>query len=259
MALFRRSRGERPAGPDRAQAEFDANDDRDLSQAVADEDVDEAAVDGEPSPETDSEPGQGGPYDRADVPGPQGRLRLGSLWLPAFPGMQLRFDFESEQGEVTAVTVISGDFSAQLQAFAAPKSSGVWEEIRAEIAESVAAAGGAAQEQSGPWGTELLARLPAAGPDGRASHQPARFIGVDGPRWFLRAVLTGAAATDAASAEPLLGVIRGAVVVRGDAAMAPRELLPLSVPEEIEPPAPSPRPAAPLSPFQRGPEITEIR
>jgi hypothetical protein len=97
---------------------------------------------------------------------------------------------------------------------------------------------------------------------------PVRFIGVDGPRWFLRAVFSGPAAVDQDAASTLLDVVRATVVVRGDEAMAPRELLPLKLPEQ---PAPADEDAVQdgssaqegpsvddFKPFERGPEITEI-
>ena len=85
----------------------------------------------------DSAPGTQGPYDRDEVPGLEGRLDLGSLWLAPTPGMQVRLDMDPQTGEVTSVTAMLGQSSLQLQAFAAPKSEGIWAEIRAEIAQSV--------------------------------------------------------------------------------------------------------------------------
>lgn len=72
-----------------------------------------------------------------------------------------------------------------------------------------------------------------SGENGRAVFAPATF-GVDGPRWFLRGVLSGRAAIDDDAAAPLLEVLRAAVVVRGTEPMAPRELLPLALPREAE-------------------------
>lgn len=109
--------------------------------------------------------------------------------------------------------------------------------------------------------------MPSAGPDGRTVFAPARFLGVDGPRWFLRGVISGRGAIDDAAAAPLLEVFRETVVVRGSDPMAPRELLPLRLPQEEATPMPA-APGAPdggptstddLNPFERGPEITEVR
>jgi hypothetical protein len=232
-----------------------------------------------------------GPFDRSEVEGLDGRLDLGALWLTGLPGMELRVEVEEESENLVGVTAVLGESAVQLQAFAAPRSEGIWNEIRTEIAASITSSGGTADKTSGPLGAELQARMPGQGPDGRAVFSPVRFVGVDGPRWFLRAVLSGPAALDEDAASALLDVVRATVVVRGDEAMAPRELLPLKLPAELEPvgqdgagqdgagqdgagqdvpPAdtgadladPEAAKAAPslddLKPFERGPEITEI-
>jgi hypothetical protein len=91
--------------------------------------------------------------------------------------------------------------------------------------------------------------------------QPTRFLGVDGPRWFLRGLLTGPAATDPQQARRLLEAFRGTVVVRGADAMAPRDMLPLRLPKEALAVGPeATEPARPgLEMLERGPEITETR
>jgi hypothetical protein len=89
-----------------------------------------------------------------------------------------------------------------------------------------------------------------------------RFVGVDGPRWFLRGLFSGAAARETAAAAPLEAVLRACVVVRGNDPMAPGDPLPLHVPTEIpegmqqnDDDGGRRR----LPPPERGPEITEIR
>ncbi|MFW6187659.1 MAG: DUF3710 domain-containing protein, partial [Actinomycetota bacterium] len=107
--------------------------------------------------------------------------------------------------------------------------------------------------EEGPFGLQVLTRFPATASDGTRGFRLARFVGVDGPRWFVRAVFTGTAAESAAALDE---VVRELVVVRGDRPMPPRELLPLTVPEgAVRAPAPQ---AEPVRPPQRGPEITEI-
>ena len=137
-----------------------------------------------------------GPFDRSEVEGLQDRLDLGALWLTGIPGMELRLEVEQESQSVVGVTAVLGESAVQLQAFAAPRSEGIWDDIRTEIAASITSQGGTADVTSGPLGTELQARMPGQGPDGRTVFSPARFVGVDGPRWFLRAVLSGRAAID---------------------------------------------------------------
>ncbi|WP_377642179.1 DUF3710 domain-containing protein [Oryzobacter terrae] len=205
-----------------------------------------------------------GPWDVAEVDGRDGRVDLGALWVRGVDGMELRLELDQQTQQVNAATAVLGDSALQLQAFAAPRSSGLWDEIRGEIAAAVESQGGTVEEHPGGLGTELRTRMPSAGPDGRTVFAPATFVGVDGPRWFLRGVLSGRAAIDEAAAGPLLDVLRAAVVVRGTEPMAPRELLPLSLPTDAaadgaddESDEDDATPS--LDPFERGPEITEVR
>ena len=207
-----------------------------------------------------------GPFDESEVEAEDDRLPLGGLRLAGRNGMELRFEVEEATQRVIAVSVGLNGSTVQLQAFAAPRTAGVWDEIRPEIAAAVAAQGGTAEEVLGTFGTELLCRLPVRTEDGRTAHQPTRFAGVDGPRWFLRAVFSGHAAHDPAAAADLEGVVRDVVVVRGVEAMAPRELITLALPPTADQQAaaaaaaePAPATAKDLKPFERGPEITEVR
>ncbi|WP_432548894.1 DUF3710 domain-containing protein, partial [Kineococcus sp. SYSU DK004] len=164
-----------------------------------------------------------GPFDVAEVDEDDTRLPLGGLRLKGRDGMELRFEVEEATGRVIAVTVGLGGSTVQLQVFAAPRTSGVWDEVRAEIATAVTRQGGAAEEVAGAFGTELLCRLPVRTQDGRTAHQPTRFAGIDGPRWFLRAVFSGHAAHDAAAAAPLEAVVGGGGGGGGAGGLAPRE------------------------------------
>jgi hypothetical protein len=223
----------------------------------AEPDVEEAAPAASTAPDRAD-----GPFDVTEVEPSDEYVDLGGLWLPGRDGMELRLEVEEESDRVIAATVQLGGSAVQLQAFAAPRTLGIWDDIRKEIASSVTRQGGTADEVPGPFGTELLARVPARTSEGRTTHQPARFAGIDGPRWFLRAVFHGEAAYEAAAAEELESLVRRVVVVRGTEAMAPRELLTLRLPTgavgaDEEPGEDDGR--DPLQPFERGPEITEVR
>ena len=200
-----------------------------------------------------------GPYDVSEVDDDGGRLDLGSIRMSGVDGMELRLELDPEQQHVIAATAVLGDSGLQVQAFAAPRSAGLWSDIRAEIAEAVHAQGGSTEVSHGVLGAELSTRMPTAGPDGRTVYAPSRFLGVDGPRWFLRGVLSGRAAIDEKAAAPLVELFRDVVVVRGGDPMAPRELLPLRLPETEAHDTEGEQPAAGLDPFERGPEITEVR
>jgi hypothetical protein len=174
------------------------------------------------------------PLDVTEVTDQLPRVDLGALRVPALAGMELRMELEEGTKRVVAVTVGLAGSTAQIQVFAAPRTEGIWQEVREEIAASVTRQGGAAEEAAGPFGVEVLARMPARTPDGRTGHRPSRFLGVDGPRWFLRAVLSGPAAVDRTAARPLELLLSGCVVVRGSEAMAPRDLLPLKLPASAQ-------------------------
>jgi Protein of unknown function (DUF3710) len=239
--------------------------DADPPDGLADEVAADELAGQDDEPAGQGEPSRAGPWDAGgDVPG-QERIDFGSLQVPAGEGFDVQV---SVVDNVPAwITVVSGESGLQLQAFAAPKSGGLWDEVRAEIAAEVARNGGESSEADGPFGTELRARIVPAEPvQGRpgGERQPVRFLGVDGPRWFLRGLITGPAAEQAELAGPLERVFAGVVVVRGDHPVPPRDLLEIRLPDEImaalagEQAEPE-EGRWPLNPFERGPEITETR
>lgn len=200
-----------------------------------------------------------GPFDSTQVSERGDRLDLGAIWLPGKQGAELRMEVDNNTQRVTGVAIALNGSILQLQAFAAPKTTGIWDEIRAEIAESIKSQGGAADDVPGTMGRELLVKLPVKLKDGTPAVQPARFVGFDGPRWFLRGVFSGRAAFDKEAAKDLEDLYRNVVVIRGTEARPPRDLLALTLPGQV----PSlPNPVAPtqpdLNPLQRGPEITQI-
>jgi hypothetical protein len=202
-----------------------------------------------------------GPWDSADSFPAGERLDLGCLQVPVHEGSNVQLAFSEETGLTLAV--VAGDSALQLQAFAAPRSSGLWDKVRPEISAEVAKAGGRSQEQDGPFGRELLAWVtPPAEGQGQMPPQPLRFLGADGPRWFLRGLISGPAAADANLAKPLEEVFADIVVVRGDFAAPPEAPLEIQLPEEarqaFEDQIEEEQPGLP-NPFERGPEITETR
>ncbi|WP_428961335.1 DUF3710 domain-containing protein [Micromonospora fluostatini] len=168
-----------------------------------------------------------GPYDIADAPDGVQRLDLGSLHIPAVPGVEVRVQADP-QGVVQQVVLVHGDNALQLGVFAAPKTEGIWDEVREEIRRSLFNEGAAAQEATGEYGPELHARVRTE--DGVTD---LRFVGIDGPRWMVRGVYQGAAATDPVAAGPLAECLDGLVVDRGQEAKPVREPLPLRLPREV--------------------------
>lgn len=202
-----------------------------------------------------------GPWDSEDAPEDElPRIDLGALLIPVPDGTEVRVDV-SPEGEVVAATLVQGESTMQVNVFAAPRRSGIWGEVRAEIAEALNGGGGKAEEGEGAYGAELRAQVPAEVPGRGVQLAPARFVGVDGPRWFLRALIAGPAATDPAAAAGLEAVLRDAVVVRGGEAMAVRDPLPLRLPKDVTEAAAAAaeEESAGLEMPERGPEITETR
>ena len=197
-----------------------------------------------------------GPWDVTEAPEiAEPRLDLGSLQLTGYPGLELRIEVDQESGTVISASAVLETAAVQIQVFAAPRSGGLWREVRKELAAGIIESGGKAVESDGTFGRELRADVPVEDTPG-APRQDVRFVGVDGPRWFLRGVFTGTAYES--GAEPQLeAVLRSCVVVRGDEAMAPKGPLPLRLPDDAVT-AEAPGEALSLDPFKRGPEITEI-
>ncbi|MGI5231051.1 DUF3710 domain-containing protein [Actinoallomurus sp. CA-142502] len=253
------------------------------------EPTDEETVADEPA-EPDEEPAAlpyGGPWDsEADKVPEMERVDFGAIQVPIGEGIEIQVNVEAVEqdaqgnpvgGRIVAITIVHGESGLQVQPFAAPKKNGIWDEVRKETADEIKQAEGEAQEAEGPFGKELHGMVPVAIPEEMRDQvpaeiaeqgfgwQPVRFIGVDGPRWFLRGVLSGAALEDPEQAAIMEQVFQHIVVVRGDAPMPPRELLELSLPAEAQQAmnaeqggeGEGDRP--PLNPFERGPEITEVR
>ncbi len=181
------------------------------------------------------------------------RLDLGALQVTATQGVDVQVQVDETSGNVVQLTFAAPDGGVQVQPYAAPRSGGLWETVRPQIKASINTGGGLVEEVQGSFGTELRAQVKA---DGTNNLQAARFVGVEGPRWFLRAVFLGAAAKPGATTDLLEAMVRNLIVVRGDEAMPVGAPIPLRLPESAQ--AVPDAPSLP-SPFSRGPEITETR
>jgi hypothetical protein len=210
-----------------------------------------------------------GPWDVNDDVPQADRIDFGSMHVPVAEGCEVQISMADDQP--AWITVVRGDSGLQLQAFAAPKTDGLWADVRREIATEVANADGESEEADGPFGVEVHARIapPEPVPGMPGGLHPVRFLGVDGPRWFLRGVISGPAARQPEIAAPLEQVFAGVVVVRGDHPVPPRDMLEIRLPPEALQALADEAEAqeeqeeenrwSGLEPFQRGPEITETR
>ncbi|MBO1901872.1 DUF3710 domain-containing protein [Leucobacter weissii] len=175
-----------------------------------------------------------GPFDASEVPAMRPYVDLGGVKIAPREGLQLRLEVDERSKRVVAVTLEYADSVLQLQAFSAPKSSGLWHGVRREIAQQFASQGSSVQEESGAFGPELAAAAPVPAEQGGGT-RAVRFVGVDGPRWLLRGAIMGRATGDSEARAKVDELFRDTVIVRGDQPMPPSELLPLSVPAGVQP------------------------
>ncbi len=210
---------------------------------------------------------EGGPWDAEEAFPALERVDLGSLQVPIGPEHEIQLVMAEQHG--AWVTIRYRESEVQIQAFAAARRGALWDDVRAEIAAEVNTAGGRSQETEGSFGIELMAQVPAE--PGQGAGEPGgmrlvRFVGVDGPRWFVRGLFSGPAADGGDQADLLEEVLRDVVVVRGEHPVPPREILELRLPPEarqaLEEQAAADeenRFGGDLNPFERGPEFTETR
>lgn len=207
MGIFGRKRrsGGRHALPERA--------------AIVEVEDDEDDI-GEPAPTVTE-----GPFDVADaledgIP----RIDLGSVRVPVPDGSQVQVEMDPAAGGVRAVHVVTPHGQVTVSAYAAPKSGGLWAEVGEELTAQLQADGAKVSPGEGEWGFEISALI---------GDVALRFVGVDGPRWMLRGVIAGPQSLAADAPATLREIVRGTVVVRGDAPMPVRTPLPVTLPEAV--------------------------
>lgn len=181
-----------------------------------------------------------GPWDASEVDtgddtGDDGRVDLGGLRVRPRQGLELRLQVDEASQQVAAVLLVGAEGALELRAFAAPRSGGLWDDVRRQIAAETARRGGTADEAEGPFGTELRVVMPVRTPEGRSATQPSRVLGIEGPRWLLRATLLGRPAMEPDSEHEIDKALRDVVVVRGSGPMAPGDMLPLEMPSNARP------------------------
>ena len=181
------------------------------------------------------------------------KIDLGSLIITGVPGSELRLQVTEETKEIVSAMLVietscpgagrqasrpqTASSALELAAYAAPRSGGLWAELREEISAAATAQGGSASLREGPFGVELYRFIPVTTPEGEQGYQPSRMWVAEGPRWLLRGIVYGQAAVEEDVESPVvadvLAAFRQVVVRRGEEAMAPGDLLPLSMPSTV--------------------------
>ena len=212
----------------------EAQEAEDLEKADKTEDAAEDADEQEPQTPAfppaaaDTYVGRGeqyGPWDVNDenVPDYDEYLDMGSYYLPFLLGIQLRIKANRKTGQVLGATITFGASSLEIEAFAAPKTMGLWNDMRDDLL----VANDKATQKAGVFGTEVM--LPVTIKGGRTVM--TRVVGIDGPRWMLRGVFSGrAAVAEGPETDALNKFFADIVVERGDEPLAPRDLIPMHPP-----------------------------
>jgi hypothetical protein len=78
-----------------------------------------------------------GPRDISEVGPDDKRIDLGALQVTGVPGLSLQVTVDETTKQVTMVTLVVEDAAVQVQAFAAPKTTGIWDDVRGKIMASV--------------------------------------------------------------------------------------------------------------------------
>ncbi len=158
-------------------------------------------------------------------------LDLGALQVPRVEGIEIRLNIDHESMQGTSADLVYGSSMAHVQVFARAKDELLWPQTRDGLVAGLSEQGVASEIVIGRFGSEVRCTMPATDFDGNNILQSARFIGIDGDRWFMRIAISGSATVDAAEIAAFDELIAGLEVVRGDEAMSPGEALVFTVPQ----------------------------
>lgn len=189
------------------------------------------AIDSSKSAPADRE--TAGPFDTSEVPAIRPYVDLGGIKIAPREGLQMRLEVDERAQRVVAVSLELNGSLLQVQAFSAPKTSGLWNQIRADLTAQLEEQGAKVIEEEGELGAEVVTSSQVPEEQG-GGVRAARFIGVDGPRWILRGVVMGNAAIDADARATIIELFREIVVVRGELPMPPGDMLPLRPPAGVQ-------------------------
>lgn len=173
-----------------------------------------------------------GPWDsteRSPGDGPEW-INLGPIIVKVRVGIDVQMPTDGDGGEIGSVVLVTDDAALELRAFAATRSGGLWDEVRDDLILEVERLGGECEQVDGLFGPELRVKVPVDLPEGEKGFQPSRIVGIEGPRWLLRATFLGDAGLNPSDEGILMDALRDVIVDRGLEPRIPRESLLLTLP-----------------------------
>lgn len=222
--------GTQDAADDSQLADSGQDDPNETSGGAGKNDTADKSDDDSPTKDNLLEPTGPWDIDDPDAPDYDEMVDLGAFYLPVVSGAELRLkaapSADPSDPTIIGATLTLGDSSLELEAFAAPKTMGLWEDIRQELLDS----NPQASEEGGIFGQEVTLPVTVKG-----RTYISLIVGVDGPRWMLRGIFTGpAASSEGQEWDALSACFSNIVVDRGQKPLAPRDLLPMTLPQPPE-------------------------
>jgi hypothetical protein len=103
-----------------------------------------------------------GPWDITEIDFSDGveRLDLGGLRVVSADGVDVQVQVDETSGTVVQLTFARPDGAVQVQPYAAPRSGGLWDDVRGQLKSSINSGGGLVEESTGTFGTELRRSRP---------------------------------------------------------------------------------------------------
>jgi hypothetical protein len=173
------------------------------------------------------------------------RLDLGGVRVRPPAGFKVQIQVDQATQKSTSVMLVGDQGALQLVVVAGAKSKPQWPVTMRALQSDADRRGGTVAEGDGPWGPVLRITIPVTLPDGKQGVQPSVALGIDGPRWMLRATILGKAALDQEQMNKMMAIVQDTVVVRGEEPMAPGEVVALVPPPRPESAAGAPDAGAP--------------
>jgi hypothetical protein len=161
-------------------------------------------------------------------------LDLGAVRIPSVPGLAVDIDLDPRSGVGKAFTLNYENSIAAIQVFAAAANEDLWPSTRDAIVQGLRDQKVDCDVVLGKFGTEISCIMPTVDLDGNAYVHPVRFIGISGPRWMQRIVVSGDAAVDGGAQKSFDLALSKIEVQRGEAPMAPGQRMEIVIPGSQE-------------------------